>query len=135
MNVYTKIVCGVGNCMMAMLILMGSTANAQLVTNGGFESSNTGIVDSTAGINDGAAIKGWAIQVDSGITPPPLFQIVSDTVQQGNRALKVTVHGLGVNQWSVQIVADSIHVVPGIPYNYSIWARSAKSGETVNFTT
>jgi endo-1,4-beta-xylanase len=112
-----------------------SNVYAQIVTNGSFESSNTGIVDSTAGIYDGTSVKGWVVQVDSGITPPPVFQIVSDTVEQGNRALKVTVHGLGTYQWSVQIVADSLHVIPGATYNYSIWARSEKPGETVNFTT
>jgi endo-1,4-beta-xylanase len=104
-----------------------SNVYAQLVTNGGFESSNTGIVDTTA-------VKGWLIQVDSGITPPPVFEIVSDTVEQGNRALKVTVHGLGTNQWDMQAVADSIPVEPGSTYSYSIWAKSDKPGATVNFT-
>ncbi len=128
-------VCGSGYVMVVMLIMGSGTANAQLVRNGGFESTNPGIVDSTAGITDGTAIKGWVIQVDSGISPPPLFQIVSDTVEQGSRALKVIVHGLGVNQWSVQIVADSIHVIPGGVYSYSVWAKSEKPGATVNFTT
>ena len=118
-----------------LLIGIAGVSKAQLVTNGSFESSNTGIVDSTAGIIDNTSVKGWIVEVDSGITPPPVFQIVSDTVEQGNRALKVTVHGLGAYQWSIQIVADSIHVIPGAAYNYSIWARSEKPGETVNFTT
>ena len=101
--------------------------HAQIVTNGGFESSSTGTVDTTA-------VKGWVIQVASGITPPPVFEIVSDTVEQGSRALKVTVHGLGTNQWDIQVVADSIPVKPGTTYNYSIWAKSDKPGATVNFT-
>jgi len=104
-----------------------SVLNAQIVTNGGFESSNTGLVDTTA-------VKGWFIQVATGITPPPVFEIVSDTVEQGNRALKVTVHGLGTNQWDIQAVADSIPVNPGSTYSYTVWAKSDKPGATVNFT-
>ncbi len=110
--------------------------NAQLVTNGGFESSNTGIVDSAAGINDNTSVKGWFISVASGMTPPPVFQIVSDTVEQGNRAMEVTVHGWtsSNNQWDIQAVADSIHVTPGTTYSYSVWAKASKAGMTVNFT-
>ena len=110
--------------------------NAQLVTNGGFESSNTGIVDSAAGINDNTSVKGWFISVASGMTPPPVFQIVSDTVEQGNLAMEVTVHGWtsSNNQWDIQAVADSIHVTPGTTYSYSVWAKASKAGMTVNFT-
>ncbi len=104
-----------------------SNVYAQLVTNGGFESSNTGIVDT-------GAVKGWIFTVASGITPPAVFEIVGDTVEQGNRALKVTVHGLGANQYDIQAVADSIPVKPGTTYNYSIWAKSDNPGATVNFT-
>jgi len=108
--------------------------HAQLVTNGSFESSNIGIVDSTAGIYDNTSVKGWLIQVATGITPPPVFKIVSDTVQQGNRAIKVAVHGLGSFDWDIQIVADSIPVTTGATYNYTIYARSQKRSAKVNFT-
>jgi endo-1,4-beta-xylanase len=113
----------------AVIMLLGAgSANAQnLVTNGSFESSNTGVVS-------GTDVKGWDIEVATGITPPPVFEIVSDTVEQGNRALKVTVHGLGTNQWDIQIVADSIPVTQGATYNYSIWAKCQKPGAVVNFT-
>lgn len=112
----------------AMLMLSTSTTlHAQVVTNGGFESSGIGDIASTG-------TKGWVIGVVSGITPPPGFEIVSDTVEEGSRALKVTVHGLGANQWDIQIVADSILVIPGVTYTYSIWAKSTKAGATVNFT-
>ena len=97
-----------------------------VVTNGGFEDSNTGVVDTTD-------IKGWLIQVAT-ITPPPVFEIVSDTVEEGNRALKVTVHGFGTNQWDIQMVADSIHITPGVRYDYSIWAKADLPGAQVNFT-
>ena len=105
-----------------------TTVYAQIVTNGGFESSDTGVVS-------GTDIKGWVIQVADTVKSAPVFEIVSDTVEQGTRALKVTVHGLGVNQWDIQIVADSLPVIPGATYNYSIWAKSEKAGATVNFTT
>jgi endo-1,4-beta-xylanase len=112
-----------------ILTLLGiaGTTNAQLVTNGSFEGSNTGVVS-------GTDVKGWLIQVASGVNPPPVFEIVSDTVEQGSRALKVTVHGLGTNQWDIQIVADSIPVTQGTTYNYSVWAKCEKPGAIVNFT-
>lgn len=110
-----------------VLTVRGQTVN-NLAINGSFESSDTGIVA-------GTDVRGWIIEVADTVKQAPVFEIVSDTVEQGGRALKVTVHGLGVNQWDIQIVADSIHAIPGGTYNYSIWARSAKSGETVNFTT
>jgi len=110
-----------------MLLGIAGTTNAQPVTNGSFEGSNTGVVS-------GTDVKGWLIQAASGVNPPPVFEIVSDTVQQGNRAMKVTVHGLGTNQWDIQIVADSIPVTPGATYNYSVWAKCEKPGAVVNFT-
>ena len=109
------------------LLTSASSIRAQSVMNGGFESSNTGIVDTTE-------IKGWLILVASGITPPPVYEIVSDTVESGSRAIKVTLHGLGSNQWDIQLVSDSIKVTPGTTYNFSIWAKSQKAGATVNFT-
>jgi len=98
-----------------------------VVTNGGFENSDTGVVENTD-------VEGWLIQVADGITPLPVFEIVSDTVAEGSRALKVTVDGLGTNQWDMQIIADSLHVQPNVLYNYSIWAKSEVNGAQVNFT-
>ncbi len=114
-------------CAVLILILASSSTFAQLVTNGGFESSNTGVADSTD-------IKGWLIQYVQTINPRPVFEIVSDTVEQGNRALKITVHGLGSNQWDIQIVADSIPAKPGSTYSYSIWLKAEKPGAQVNLT-
>ncbi len=112
----------------AMLMLPIQTSlHAQIVNNGGFESSSVGDISATG-------TKGWLVQFVGTIAPPPVFEIVSDTVKEGSRALKVTVHGLGTNQWDIQIVADSIHVIPGVTYSYSVWAKSARSGATVNFT-
>jgi endo-1,4-beta-xylanase len=118
-----------GLILLATLLALSrsATLHAQLVTNGGFESSSVGDITATG-------TKGWLIQIASGITPPPVFEIVGDTVQQGSRALKVTIHGLGTNQWDIQAVADSIPVTPGATYTYSVWARAAKTGAQVNFT-
>ena len=113
--------------MFLMLFFTVISSYAQLVTNGSFESSSTGVVNN----ND---VKGWLIQVADGVNPSPVFEIVGDTVEQGNRALKVTVQGLGSNQWDIQIVADSIPVTPNATYNYSIWAKAEKAGAQVNFT-
>ena len=112
---------------MLAVFSLPSALRAQIVTNGGFESSGLGDITSTG-------TRGWVIAVASGITPPPVFEIEGDTVEEGIRALKVTLHGLGTNQWDIQIVADSIPVIPGVTYTYSIWAKSAKPGATVNFT-
>lgn len=117
-----------------MLFVISGRLSAQLVTNGGFENSSTGIVDSAAGINDNTSVNRWFFQVATGITPAPVYEIVSDPVEEGNRALKVTLHGLGTNQWDIQAVADSIPVKQGTSYTYSIWAKADKAGATVNFT-
>jgi endo-1,4-beta-xylanase len=120
--------------MVAAMVIWCSTVSsvyAQLVTNGGFESSNVGVISNVASNYD---VKGWFIQVVSSISPQPVFEIVSDTVEQGSRALKVTVHGLGSNQWDIQAVADSIPVTPGGTYSYSIWAKALNPGAQVNFT-
>ncbi len=113
-------------CLFILLVLSLGSAGAQLVTNGGFESSNPGVIDSTG-------IKGWLIQVATGITPP-IFEITPDTVKQGSRALKVVVQAVATNQWDIQAVADSIPAKKGTTYNFSVWAKSKKNGAQVNFT-
>nr|HRD19390.1 carbohydrate binding domain-containing protein [Candidatus Neomarinimicrobiota bacterium] len=101
-----------------LLVFTAINLNAQLVTNGGFESSEPGAVT-------GTDVEGWLIQISAGSA---VFEIVDDTVQSGNRALKVTVNSLGSNQWDLQIVGDSIPAVPGAKYRYSVWARAQKTG-------
>lgn len=134
-KVTKKLIKGVFLLAIMMLLSLAASLRAQLVTNGGFESSPVGIVDTTGVAPNGSRpIKGWFLQVASDVAPLPEFEIVSDTVEQGSRALKVTLHGLGTNQWDIQAVADSIPVTPGTTYNYSIWAKADKAGATVNFT-
>jgi endo-1,4-beta-xylanase len=110
-----------------MMIVLAHPSAAQRVTNGGFESSDTGAVS-------GIAVKGWLTLSGSGVTPPTEFKIVGDSTKQGTRALKVTVHGLGSNDYDIQAAADSIPVTPGATYSYSIWAKSQNTGAKVNFT-
>ncbi len=110
--------------LLVLLIGICGTSRAQIVTNGSFESSNVGVVDTTA-------VKGWFIQKGTGSA---IFEIVSDTVKQGNRALKVTVTGLGANSYDIQPVADSLRVKPGGVYNYSIWAKAASPGAQLDLT-
>lgn len=110
------------------ILLFGSTGlmNAQLVTNGGFESSDTGTVTS---------VKGWLLLTTvANVSTPPTFKIVDSPVQSGNRALAVQINSLGTDAWDIQIVADSIPAVPGATYQYSIWAKAAQAGAKVNFT-
>ncbi|MBI1932483.1 MAG: endo-1,4-beta-xylanase [Ignavibacteriales bacterium] len=106
-------------------ILQGSVF-AQLETNGSFELSDTGKVFD-------ADVKGWLIQSAS-LNPSPLFEIVNTPVQQGNKALKISINSVASNQWDIQIVSDSIHIMPGETYVYTIWAKAEKPGAQVNFT-
>lgn len=117
---------GVSQIFITILVLALATLNlnAQLVTNGGFESSELGVVT-------GTDVEGWLIQISAGSA---VFEIVDDTVQSGNRALKATVDTLGSNQWDIQIVGDSIPAVPNAKYRYSVWARAQKAGAQTNFT-
>jgi endo-1,4-beta-xylanase len=107
-----------------ILTLMTGIANAQLNTNGGFESS---AVDTVSGTD----IEGWVISLDN--SADAVFEIVDDTVRVGMRALKATINTLGTNSWDIQVVADSIPVLQGETYRYSVWAKSSGSSQ-VNFT-
>jgi hypothetical protein len=71
-----------------MLFGTGGISYAQLVTNGSFELSDTGVV---------TRAKGWLISVASGVTPLPTYRIVNDTVQSGTRAMSVLVSATGAN--------------------------------------
>ena len=110
-----------------LMILTSKILFAQLETNGSFENSKVG----TAA---GTDIKGWLIQASDTISKKPVFEIESDNVQQGSRALKVSLTGIGASQWDIQIVADSIPAKMGETYSYTIWAKAAKAGAQVNFT-
>jgi endo-1,4-beta-xylanase len=108
-----------------LMLLTSKMIFAQLQTNGGFELSSPGVVTS---------VKGWMLLSADTVKPKAVFEIVSDTVEQGKRALKVSVFGTGPNQWDIQAIADSIPVNPGKTYYYSVWAKALTAGAQVNFT-
>lgn len=124
-RIYNQLLSTLFLCLILFLITGG--AFAQNVRNGSFESCDTGTVT-------GTDIPGWLLQVSSTISPATEFEIVSDVVEQGNRALKVSVHGIGTNQWDIQAILDSIPAIPGTTYNYSVWAKAEKYGAQVNLT-
>ncbi len=99
-----------------------------VVTNGSFESSDT-----ASSVNN-YQVKGWFINSDGTATTAPVFSIVSDSVEDGHRALKVLVNATGTYAYSIQAVADSLRVKSGGIYNYSIWAKAATPGAQVDFT-
>jgi len=110
-----------------LMIMTSKFVFAQLVTNGSFENSKVGVIT-------GTDAKGWLIQSSDTISHKPVFEIESDNVQDGSKALKVTLTGIGASQWDIQIVADSIPAKQGETYKFSIWAKSSKAGSQVNFT-
>ena len=107
-----------------LLVFTAINLNAQLVTNGSFEATALGVVS-------GRDVAGWVIEKQAGSAD---FEIVDSVVQHGNRALKVVVSAIGSNQWDLQIVADSIPVVPGGNYRFTVWAKAQNAGAQVNFT-
>ncbi|MGE5795942.1 MAG: endo-1,4-beta-xylanase [Ignavibacteria bacterium] len=112
-------------CLMSVLIISG-TSNAQIVTNGSFEDTAPGVVDTTD-------VDGWVIEVAGAVSPAPELSIVDDTVQQGSHALRIVVNAIGTNPWDIQVVADSLPVQQGETYSYSVWAKSSSSSQ-VYFT-
>jgi len=78
-----------------LMLLTSKMIFAQLQNNGGFESSPVGVVTS---------IKGWYIGVADTVKTKPVFEIVSDTIEQGHHALKVSVFSIGVNKCDIQAV-------------------------------
>jgi endo-1,4-beta-xylanase len=109
------------------LMIISGRSLAQIVRNGSFELSDTGVVKASG-------LDGWLIQIAESINPTTEFEIVSDVVEQGNRALKVLVHAIGTNQWDIQVISDSIPAKQGTTYNFSVWAKAEKNGAQVNFT-
>ena len=107
-----------------LLVFTAINLNAQLVTNGSFEATDLGVVS-------GTDVDGWVIEKLAGSAD---FEIIDSDVQHGNRALKVDVTEAGSNQWDLQIVADSIPVVPGGNYRFTVWAKAQNAGAQVNFT-
>jgi endo-1,4-beta-xylanase len=122
-NAHTKIPLWV---FLFLLIFISGRGFAQLVTNGGFEDSGPGVV----GVGD---VNGWLL-LSSEVSPAPAFEITDTDAQEGNRALKVTVQGIGTNPWDIQAVAEHIPVEPEVTYTYTVWAKAEKPGAQAAFT-
>lgn len=99
---------------------------ANLVTNGSFEQSAVGPVT-------GHDVAGFGLSGNA--TPAPGFAIVNDPVQDGSKALAITVNATGTNAWDIEVLGENIPVVPGNAYDYSVWAKTSDaSGSKVSFT-
>lgn len=113
---------------LALILLPGSVA-AQSNVNGSFELSEVGEITDLA-----AGVEGWAMNVGGSVETAPVFAIVDEGAQDGEKALAITVNGTGANAWDIEATASPVTVVPGETYTYSVWARAEEAGATVSFT-
>ena len=92
-------------------------------TNQGFEETPVGV--------SGGNIAGWYL----GLSAPAsgIFNIVDDTVKEGNHALKIEVTDLGSNPWDVQAVNEPFSVEENSQYRYFVWAKADKDNVIANF--
>lgn len=72
--------------LLASLVLLATSAHAQtpVNANGGFESTDLGVVTDLAG-----GIDGWVLEAN--VSPAPEFAVVDDVTHTGDRALRITV--------------------------------------------
>ena len=96
-------------------------------TNGSFEDTDPGpVTDFENGVD------GWLLEV--GGTAAAEVAVVSGTAFEGDQSLRVTLTRAGSDVFNVQAIATPLPVTPGETYVYSVRARSARAGATVNFT-
>lgn len=81
---------------------------------------------------DTADIHGWTFELQD--TGDASFAIVDDVVKDGNRALRIDVHTVGSNDWSIQAINEFFQVEAGISYTFSAWVKASEEGATANFT-
>ena len=72
-SIYNRLLSTRFLCLFIVFSLISGGSFAQIVRNGSFESCDTGAVT-------GTDIKGWLLQVGSGVTPTTEFEIVNDVV-------------------------------------------------------
>ncbi|MGB8319367.1 MAG: T9SS type A sorting domain-containing protein, partial [Ignavibacteriaceae bacterium] len=92
-------------------------------TNGGFEETRVG-----AAANE---INGWKLYNDSPASGG--FEIVDDTIEEGNRGLKIEITSLGINPWDIQAVNEPFPVEEKTQYRYFIQAKADKENVKVHF--
>jgi len=105
-------------------VLVGG-GSAAVNTNGSFEASNVGVA---------TAISGFAIAVGASVSPAPVYEIVGTGAQDGSKALKIAIGGVGTNAWDIELTGDKIPVEPGAIYNYSVWLKSVPTGGVADVT-
>jgi endo-1,4-beta-xylanase len=107
-----------------LLIFVMAYGQIDANINGSFEASPV----TTGG--DTSSIEGWIFNKDS--ADLALFTIVDDPVKDGNRALAVAIDDTGEAASAIEALCDSLILVPGETYRYSVWIRSTGSGSTVH---
>ena len=95
-------------------------------TNGSFEQS------AVTQSGDTSAVEGWSFNLGGDADAD--FAIVDDPVQDGSRALAVTVHSTGTNAWDIEALSTNIPVTPGESYTYSVWVKASESGASTHLT-
>jgi endo-1,4-beta-xylanase len=107
-------------------VIIFVTVNGQIDANinGSFEASSV-----TTG-SDTGSVEGWIFNKDS--VDLASFIIVDEPVKDGERALAVAVKDTGETTSSIEALCDSLILVPGESYRYSVWIRSSASGSTVH---
>ena len=101
-----------------------------VVAHGEPVNTNQGFEETPVGVTSGD-IAGWYL----GQSAPAsgIFNIVDDTVKEGNHALKITVTDLGSNPWDVQAVNEPFPVDENSQYRYFVWAKADKDNVIANF--
>ncbi|MCJ8165322.1 endo-1,4-beta-xylanase [Pontibacter sp. E15-1] len=99
------------------LIIPPAAQLKELLTNGGFENGT------------GDSFSNWWTQVGGG--GQGAFTAETVDVQQGSRAMKVTITQAGSAAYSIQAVNDAWPSVTGTEYTLNFYAKSATAGKTV----
>lgn len=132
-EVATRVMRVTAFCLPLFALLIAGNAYAQglgepVNRNGSFENTEPGTYTEYG-------IDGWMIEVDGSVPQAPAFEVVElEDAPDGDHALRIQVNDIGANAHSIQIVADSLHVVPGESYRLSVWARSDGPYGQASFT-
>lgn len=92
--------------------------------NGGFEDAEVGAI--TEG-----SVPGWSFGGNDGELAN--FEIVEDEVQEGERALAVSILALGENAYSIEAWQEGLEIEPNTTYSYSVWVLG-EEGTQAHFT-
>lgn len=59
------------------------------------------------------------------------FVIVDDPVYETSKSLKMAVHDIGPNPWSIQAINQEGSIEEGKTYRFSLWAKSDREGSVI----